>query len=328
MKAQQPKNAITKRMVATANVFFAVGKFRGVPGDKTTARKSTPRLAGTSRRGHHDHAFVSRAVLYVAVLLCLSSLASADQKLILKDGSDQIVSEYQIKGDRVRFYSMERKEWEEIPESLVDWKATEEAKRAAEKPPEIDEDLKKPAAPPRFSVAPGVLLPESDGVYVYDGKTLLGLAPSHAEIRNDQTRQILGKLARVPIIKGRAYAEVPGASAKVTVTGPNPVIYLHLSKLFSEGYGIVRMKPGKNSTRVAEEISISPISGTETESQDRVPATVEQVQPESGGTAGVVRLTPKEPLRPGEYAVVEYVEKGKMNLYLWDFSYRPDTRKR
>lgn len=315
MKAQQATKQATKRVVATANVFFAVGSFRGVAGEKPTARK-------IARRGYH--ALAVHVTLSTLILFFLSSIASADQKLILKDGSDQMVSEYQIKGGRVRFYSTERKEWEEMPESLVDWKATEEAKRAAEKPPEIDEDLKKPAAPPRFSVAPGVLLPETEGVYVYDGKQLLGLAPAHAEIRNDQTRQILGKLARVPIIKGRAYAEVPGASAKVTVTGQNPAIYLHLSKLFSEGYGIVRMKPGKNGTRVVGEISISAISGSETESQDRVPVTVEQVQPETGGAAGVLRLTPKEPLRPGEYAVVEYVEKGKMNLYFWDFSYRPD----
>lgn len=303
--------------VAPANVFFAVGALWARPSNKPTARKYAPRLAGTGRRGCH-------CVLCIATILFLASSALADQKLILKDGTDQIVSSYEVKGDRVRFYSTERKEWEEIPESLVDWKATEEAKRAAEKPPEIEEDLKKPAAPPRLSLAPGVFLPDTEGVYVYDGKSLLGLSASHAEVKNDSTRRVLGRLAPVPIIKGRAFAEVPGSAAKVTVTGTNPAIYLRLSKLFSEGYGLVRMKI-KGDTRIAEEISIHPVTGSETESQDRVPVSVEQVQPESGGVAGVLRLTPKEPLRAGEYAVVEYLDKGKMNLYLWDFSYRPDS---
>jgi hypothetical protein len=306
---------------------------------KAIQRLKTMRLAaagvatvsGFPRRGIADPANHKgrshQGILVIAMLLCLPAMARADQKLILKDGSDQIISTYEIKGDRVRFYSTERKEWEEIPESLVDWKATEEAKKAAEKPPELDEDLKQPPAPPRFSVAPGVFLPETQGVYVYDGKNLLGLTAAHAEIKNDNTRRVLGRIAPVPIIKGRAWAEVPGSAANVVVTGPSPVLYLHLNKLFSDTYGLVRMKP-KGDTRVAEEISISPVTGNESESQDRVPVNVEQVQPDSATAAGVLRLTPKEPLRPGEYAVVEYVEKGKMNLYFWDFSYRPSSRKR
>jgi hypothetical protein len=49
------------------------------------------------------------------------------KKLVLKDGSFQIVREYQQQGDRVRYYSVERSDWEEIPAALVDWDATKKS---------------------------------------------------------------------------------------------------------------------------------------------------------------------------------------------------------
>ena len=58
------------------------------------------------------------------------------QKLMLKDGGFQLIREYKIEGDRVRYYSLDSLQWEQMPADLVDWDKTksveaEEAKHDA-----------------------------------------------------------------------------------------------------------------------------------------------------------------------------------------------------
>src|SRR5580658_7360187 len=49
-----------------------------------------------------------------------------NHRLILKDGTYQIVRKYEVIGDRVRYISVERGgDWEELPNDLIDWPATQ-----------------------------------------------------------------------------------------------------------------------------------------------------------------------------------------------------------
>src|SRR6267142_4912498 len=49
------------------------------------------------------------------------------KKLVLKDGTFQLVRDYQRNGERVRYLSAERGDWEEIPAAMGEWEATAQA---------------------------------------------------------------------------------------------------------------------------------------------------------------------------------------------------------
>src|SRR5262245_64303712 len=89
------------------------------------------------------------------------------KRLILKDGSYELISQYEVKGARVRYLSAERHEWEELPYSLVDWPATERyAKESAagnqSRARELGENAARERAQEQATeVSPGLRLPDT-----------------------------------------------------------------------------------------------------------------------------------------------------------------------
>ena len=65
-------------------------------------------------------------LLVLSTIVLFAAVAWAvNVKLYLKEGGYQLVREYKVEEDRVRFYSVERRQWEEIPLELVDLKRTQ-----------------------------------------------------------------------------------------------------------------------------------------------------------------------------------------------------------
>src|ERR1035437_6897126 len=101
-------------------------------------------------------------------------------RLILKDGSYQLVMSYTVKGKIVSYVSAERGETEELPADLVDWDATHkweqkhppEGLSDAQAPaPAIDPELLKEEADRAAltpEVVPNLSLPEQDSVVALD----------------------------------------------------------------------------------------------------------------------------------------------------------------
>ena len=105
------------------------------------------------------------------VFLTVATPGSAQElakRLILTDGSYQLATKWEVKGERVRYLSAERNEWEEVPKAMVDWAATAkyEKDRAAGKPaPEavaLDKELEAERQPDEARsphVAPACVCP-------------------------------------------------------------------------------------------------------------------------------------------------------------------------
>ena len=89
--------------------------------------------------------WIKRISYLAAILIALGCMPAWSQqnpkRLIMKDGSYQSATKWEVVGQRVRYYSAERYDWEEVPKDFVDWPATE--KYNNERVGERDETIKE-----------------------------------------------------------------------------------------------------------------------------------------------------------------------------------------
>jgi hypothetical protein len=326
------------------------------------------------------------------------------QRLILRDGSFQAITQYQIKGDRVRYFSADREEWEEIPYSLVDWTATRNWNKD-HAPGGVDAGVPVPLHGPQTQsagqngnagsanagnsnagtgssasgnardaglgeaakldaetaairaderartplVAAGLHLPDEDGVFVLDNfqgiPELAHLDQSQGNLNRDPNHNVL----RAAIASFHGAAEpvrIDGQAAKVRLHVDDPLLYVSLDTqgeamepenalvVDTHGassrddknqysspdsrYAIVKVDVRPHE-RVIGAMRISRL-GASRQDEDIIPTSAEILPGKHW-----MKLTPKEPLEVGEYALMEILGPGEINLDVWDFGVSPNS---
>jgi hypothetical protein len=253
----------------------------------------------------------------VVLLLLTAAMALYGEtfKLYLKDGTYQVTREYQIQGDRIRYFSTERGEWEEIPKDLIDLVKTEGERKAKNdnlaKEAREQDDEEKAVRELQKEIA---AIPMNAGAYYKQDKTVAALPSSDYQIVTDKKRKTLQVLSPVPLIPGKASVVIKGDHSAFLVRAERPDFYVRLAK--EERFGIVSLTPKKN-LRVVENISIAPAIKIASEERKQM-ATFEQ---DLGN--GLYKVWPEKALPPGEYALVEFSEsedKDDIELLIWDFA--------
>ena len=312
---------------------------------------------------------LKRPILLLAAFAAFLLPASAQpqeasKRLVLKDGSYQLVTKYEVKGDRVHYYSSEREEWEDIPSSLVDWTATEKyesdrAKAAAapeavqlDKELDHERELEEQKLP---EVAPGLRLPEDTGVFLLDtfnGEAQLNeLQQTEGDI-NRNTKGNIFRGAVNPVASIKQTIELDGAHARIQSHVAVPALYVkpeespddqperfrirldaprsdssqkpqqpeqpQQPKQASVPYDRFRLVHAevKGGKRIVGDVKRS-VTGKVSQDEKQVKTTITRVN------GGWFKVTPTEPLPPGEYVLVEMMGAEGMNLYVWDFSVNP-----
>jgi hypothetical protein len=283
-------------------------------------------------------------------------------RLFLKDGSYQIVMSYRVVGSIVHYISAERGgAEEEIPLSLVDLDATQRwEKQHAQpgptdpnnpQPPAIDPELLKEEAD-RAALTPEVAkdlrLPEEDSTLALDTyrgtPELVPLAQTDSDLNRNTGHNLL-KAAVNPLSAAHPIVTLKGEASPVQLHIKDPVLYLrigdesvgntagtpltvdthgatsHIQTDPSGGspdsrYVIVRTDV-RTGARVISSFRI-PLLGTGQHQGDVVETTTELLP---GGHW--LKVTPKEPLDFGEFALMEVISDKAVNLGVWDFGVHP-----
>lgn len=322
---------------------------------------------GTTRKASSLRTRLTSVTLAVLgfFLVLHSPAQDLAKRLILKDGSYQLVTRYEVKGDRVRYQSAERNEWEELPSSLVDWPATEKYEKdrvtsaipeasAIDKETDADRAAEESHLP---QVAPGLRLPEDSGVFLLDNFQGQPQIVEIQQTEGDINRNTKGNIFRGtlnPIASAKQTIELEGEHAAVHAHVAVPSIYINI-----EGESDVpptgetaSAKPSLPSLDAPRDEAQRPqqpqqaavpfdrfrivqakVKGGKRIVGDLKRAATGKVSQDQNlvkttidrVSGGWLKLTPTEALAPGEYALIEMKGSEGMNLYVWDFGVNPNS---
>jgi hypothetical protein len=284
-----------------------------------------------------------------------------NHRLILKDGSYQMVRDYRIVGSRVRYLSQERGDWEELPVDLVDWDATrkwekEHADLTEEQPsPAMKEaeELDKEETEERNDekarmpdVAPGLELPDREGVFAMDTyqgtPELIELTPT--DMTTD-TKSRKGVAVFNPLATQRAGLELEGSHARVHLHVNDPEIYISLGReeqhepvlshaitVNTNGAKAVNGKHGAHSAqsefaivKVDQRQAVRIVGAIAVNPNGSVTQDENTIPAKVEVLPGKywMRIKPAAPLSFGEYALVEILSPSEISESLWDFRVDP-----
>jgi len=282
-----------------------------------------------------------------------------NHRLILKDGSYQLVREYNIVGDRVKYLSEERSDWEELPVSLVDWDATRKWEQAhaedQEPSPGMEEaeavdkeetearDEQRARTP---TVSPGLNLPDQDGVFVldtYHGTPELVELPSTDISLDRREKHGLGVLN--PMAGETADMELEGAHSRIHLHVNDPAIYLSLAapddnremlghaitvntstaKAANGPAGAHSAQSGFAIVKVDERNAVRIVGAVHVKRDGSIEQS-ENVIAAKGQTLNGQHwlvIKPSQPLEIGEYALIEIISPTEISPTVWDFRVDP-----
>ena len=259
------------------------------------------------------------------------------KKLVLKDGTFQLVRDYEKNGDRVRYFSLERGNWEEIPAAMVDWDATAKAEKATtaaddalaakihkqEEAQNIQTTLDVDAS---LQVGGGVFLPPGEGMFAVEGKSVIPIPQVGSAVKTDRKNQLKRILSPLPIIPAKQNITLEGKSATLRINSSSPEFYLRELTTEDEQESGLERTSRQSTTGPDVELLKATVKGNK-----RIIESVRSMMGEEVGRENktisiqqwevakrVYRYTLSEPLPPGEYALAEILPGG-LNLFVWDF---------
>ena len=275
---------------------------------KAIASKSGAQEQATERADHDSQA-------EIAVPL------PKGKKLVLTDGSFHIVREYHREGDRVRYYSVERSAWEEIPAGLVDWTATQKAEdeqnaQQQELAKQIAESEKAARfadlnVDTSFEVRPGIFLPDAVGFYAIDGNKVAVMQQEKAEVHTEKGRAVAKIVTGIPLISGKQDMEIPGKQAKLRIHTGDVEFFFRTADQREPHLTLLRATV-KEQKRALEVITTN-IAGQQ-KFKDREVSLLQW-----DAARGLYRFTVDQALDSGEYAIIETTTAEGQSTYVWTF---------